>query len=93
MKFFTPDWHSGDLPDSESDTIVARYWAHLAGLALPPGQHQLANDVHLHDALMEEVRDDVEPGTITNEIQKGYMMGDDVLRHAKVIVAKRGNDS
>jgi molecular chaperone GrpE len=47
-------------------------------------------DVHLHDALMEEVRDDVEPGTITNEIQKGYMMGDNVLRHAKVIVAKRG---
>jgi len=46
-------------------------------------------DVHLHDALMEEVRDDVEPGTITNEIQKGYMMGDDVLRHAKVIVAKK----
>jgi molecular chaperone GrpE len=46
-------------------------------------------DVHLHDALMEEVRDDVEPGTITNEIQKGYMMGDAVLRHAKVIVAKR----
>jgi molecular chaperone GrpE len=47
-------------------------------------------DVHLHDALMEEVRDDVEAGTITNEIQKGYMMGDDVLRHAKVIVAKKG---
>jgi molecular chaperone GrpE len=46
-------------------------------------------DVHQHDALMEEVRDDVEPGTITNEIQKGYMMGDQVLRHAKVIVAKR----
>jgi molecular chaperone GrpE len=45
-------------------------------------------DVHLHDALMEEVREDVEAGTITNEIQKGYMMGDDVLRHAKVIVAK-----
>jgi molecular chaperone GrpE len=46
-------------------------------------------DVHLHDALMEETRDDVEPGTITNEVQKGYMMGDQVLRHAKVIVAKR----
>jgi molecular chaperone GrpE len=46
-------------------------------------------DVHQHDALMEEVRDDVEPGTITNEIQKGYMMGDQVLRHAKVIVAKK----
>jgi len=44
--------------------------------------------VHLHDALMEEVRDDVPPGTITNEVQKGYMIGDAVLRHAKVIVAK-----
>ena len=39
---------------------------------------------------MEEIRDDVEPGTITNEVQKGYMMGDQVLRHAKVIVAKGG---
>ena len=39
--------------------------------------------------LMEESRDDVEPGTITNEVQKGYMMGEMSLRHAKVIVAKR----
>lgn len=46
-------------------------------------------DVHFHDALMEEMRDDVEPGIITNEVQKGYMMGENVLRHAKVIVAKR----
>ncbi|MBS1904303.1 MAG: nucleotide exchange factor GrpE [Bacteroidetes bacterium] len=45
-------------------------------------------DVHLHDALMEEVRTDVEPGTITTEVQKGYHMHDAVLRHAKVIVAK-----
>ncbi|MDP4221645.1 MAG: nucleotide exchange factor GrpE [Bacteroidota bacterium] len=51
-----------------------------------------AFDVHLHDALMEEAREDVKPGTITNEIQKGYMMGDQVLRHAKVIVAKNGAD-
>ena len=46
-------------------------------------------DVHLHDALMEQVSDQ-QPGTIINEIQKGYMMGEDVLRHAKVIVAKAG---
>jgi molecular chaperone GrpE len=45
-------------------------------------------DVHLHDALMEEIRTDVEPGTITTEVQKGYHMHDTVLRHAKVIVAK-----
>jgi len=46
-------------------------------------------DVHLHDALMEQVSDKVEPGTIINEVQKGYMMNEDVLRHAKVIVAKK----
>ncbi len=46
-------------------------------------------DVHLHDALMEEVREDLEPGTITTEVQKGYMLNETVIRHAKVIVAKQ----
>jgi molecular chaperone GrpE len=45
-------------------------------------------DVNAHDALMEEVNADVEPGTVTKEIQKGYWLNDAVLRHAKVIVAK-----
>lgn len=45
-------------------------------------------DVGLHDALMEEPRSDVESGTITNEVIKGYMLNDSVLRHAKVVVAK-----
>ena len=45
-------------------------------------------DVHLHDALMEEATHNAAPGTITKEIQKGYLMNDAVLRHAKVIVAK-----
>ena len=46
-------------------------------------------DVHLHDAMLEVERNDLEPGTITAEVQKGYMMGEAVLRHAKVIVTKR----
>jgi molecular chaperone GrpE len=41
-----------------------------------------------HDAMMQEVRTDVEPGTVTREIQRGYNLRDNVLRHAKVIVAK-----
>jgi molecular chaperone GrpE len=45
-------------------------------------------DVNLHDALMEEERTDLEPGTVTIEVQKGYRMNDTILRHAKVIVAK-----
>jgi molecular chaperone GrpE len=45
-------------------------------------------DPQRHDALMQETRDDVEPGTVTKEIQKGYMLGDKVLRHAKVFVSQ-----
>ena len=45
-------------------------------------------DVQAHDAMMEEPRADLEPGTITKEIQKGYLLNGSVLRHAKVIVAK-----
>lgn len=49
-------------------------------------------DVMLHDALMEESRSDVEPGTITVEVMKGYMLNDSVLRHAKVVVAKSAEE-
>lgn len=45
-------------------------------------------DHNLHDALMEQPNEDVEPGTIITEVQKGYVMNDSVLRHSKVIVAK-----
>lgn len=45
-------------------------------------------DPQRHDALMQESRSDVEPGMVTREIQKGYMLGDKVLRHAKVFVSQ-----
>ncbi|MDP4200039.1 MAG: nucleotide exchange factor GrpE [Bacteroidota bacterium] len=45
-----------------------------------------------HDALMEEPRTDVAPGTVTREIQRGYLMRDAVLRHAKVFVAKEPDE-
>ncbi len=50
-------------------------------------------DVHLHDALMEEARTDLEPGTVTTEVQKGYTMNNEVLRHAKVIVSKSPDEA
>lgn len=41
-----------------------------------------------HEAMMQEpAPDDVEPGTVLREVQKGYRIGDRVLRHSKVIVA------
>ena len=41
-----------------------------------------------HDAMMQEPRADLAPGAITKEIQRGYLLNDSVLRHAKVIVAR-----
>jgi molecular chaperone GrpE (heat shock protein) len=44
-------------------------------------------DVHYHDALMQEPREDVPPFTILKEVEKGYTFHDKVIRHAKVVVS------
>jgi molecular chaperone GrpE len=44
-------------------------------------------DVNYHDALLQVARDDVPPGTVVEEIARGYKLNDRVLRHAKVIVS------
>ena len=41
-----------------------------------------------HEALMQQpAPEGTEPGTVLGEIQRGYRMGDRILRHARVIVA------
>lgn len=45
-----------------------------------------------HEAMMQQpAPEGVEEGTVLQEIQKGYRMGNRVLRHAKVIVAGKRN--
>ncbi len=44
-------------------------------------------DVYYHDALLRIPRDDVPPDTVIEEVERGYMYYDKVLRHAKVIVS------
>jgi len=44
-------------------------------------------DVGYHDALLQVARDDVPPGTVVEEVARGYKLKDRVLRHAKVIVS------
>ena len=46
-----------------------------------------AFDENMHDAMLQQPSEEYAPGTVIQEIQKGYRMGDRVLRHAKVIVA------
>jgi molecular chaperone GrpE len=50
------------------------------GLPLDPNQHQ---------AMIEMPSDEVEPGTIVQELQAGYMIKDRLLRPAMVAVAKK----
>ena len=44
-------------------------------------------DVDLHDALLQIPKDDIEPHTVVEEIERGYKLHDRVIRHSKVIVA------
>jgi len=49
-------------------------------------------DPNLHQAMMEVEDDAKEPGTIVQEIQKGFMMKDRLLRPSLVGVSKKKND-
>ena len=44
-------------------------------------------DVGFHDALLQIPRNDLDPHTVVEEVERGYMLYDRVLRHAKVIVS------
>ncbi|MFN3597836.1 MAG: nucleotide exchange factor GrpE [Rubricoccaceae bacterium] len=46
-------------------------------------------DVGAHEALMQQpAPEGTAPGTVLAEIQRGYRLGDRVLRHARVVVAQ-----
>lgn len=45
-------------------------------------------NVEYHEALLQRSDDSVEPHTVLEEIEKGYMYKDKVIRHAKVIVSE-----
>ena len=48
-------------------------------------------DPNLHQAMMEIEDDNKEPGTVVQEIQKGFMMKDRLLRPSLVAVSKNSN--
>jgi molecular chaperone GrpE len=65
----------------------------LAGVLASEGVEEIptdgAFDPHVHEALMTQPAEGVEPGHIAHVIQRGYRLGDVVLRPARVIVAER----
>jgi molecular chaperone GrpE len=61
------------------------------GLAEIPAEG-LPFDYHVHDAMASHVDPDVTEETVAEVLLKGYRLGDDVLRHAKVVVARPVDD-
>ncbi len=45
-------------------------------------------DVNFHEAIMQRKQEGVEPHTVLDEIETGYMYKDKVIRHSKVIVSE-----
>ncbi len=47
-----------------------------------------AFDPHVHEALLAQPSEDAEPGSVLQVLQKGYRLGDRVVRPARVVVAE-----
>ena len=64
----------------------------LAGLLASEGVEEIVAegpfDPHVHEALLARPAEGVEPGSIIQVVQRGYRLGDAVLRPARVIVAE-----
>jgi molecular chaperone GrpE len=45
-------------------------------------------DPHVHEALLAQPGEGAEPGSVLQIVQKGYRLGDKVLRPARVVVAE-----
>ena len=45
-------------------------------------------DPHVHEALLTKPEEGVEPGVVLEVVQRGYRLGDKVIRPARVIVAE-----
>jgi len=45
-------------------------------------------DVEYHEALLQQPAPDVEPNTVIQEVEPGYIYKDKVIKHAKVIVSQ-----
>lgn len=69
----------------EIDKVFASHGiSRIAAMGLPLDPHQ-------HQAMLEIPSTDVEPGTVVQELQAGYMIKDRLLRPAMVAVAKKGD--
>ncbi|HYU53149.1 MAG TPA: hypothetical protein VEK37_09410 [Gemmatimonadaceae bacterium] len=57
MKFFTREWHAGEVSESEANTIPAAYQADIEGLLskMPVAVRALAQSINVHDGRIRRV--------------------------------------
>jgi len=84
--------HMGDAPPSISQGLRALY-RQLMSLLEAQGVTPLQSvgetfNPELHDAIGTVESEEVEPGVVAEELQRGYRWGDEVLRPARVRVAR-----
>jgi molecular chaperone GrpE len=83
--------HVGDEPSSMSEGLQAIYRKMLRLLEAqgitPLESRGEKFDPELHDAVASVQSEEHEPGTIADELQRGYRWGNQVLRPARVRVA------
>lgn len=80
-----------------ADDGIKLLYSQLMGILSKEGLKRIecigkAFDPFLHEAMMQAASDK-EAGTVLEELQKGFMFGDAVVRHAKVKVAKNETDN
>ncbi len=84
--------HMSDAPSSVVQGFQALH-RKLLGLLAAQGVTPVSSvgetfNPEVHDAIGTVASDNVEPNTVTEELQRGYRWGDDVLRPARVRVAQ-----
>ena len=57
MKYFSQDWHSGNLSSAESDAIRDAYWVEIEAIKskLPQEILELATKINLHDGIVRHI--------------------------------------
>jgi molecular chaperone GrpE len=75
------------------EMVFQKFQDQLESLGVEPIEAQgKPFDEQLHEAMMRQPSADAEPGTVLEEVQKGYTMGDRVIRHSRVVVAAEPSD-
>jgi molecular chaperone GrpE len=91
-----------EVPPTELDTIRSEYDALVDGVKLverslrrtlqKEGLAEIATDglfdPHVHEALLTQAKEGAESGSVLEVVQRGYRLGDKVVRPARVIVAE-----